>query len=417
MRYINSGNGQMPLISLLAILSISLTVNLPGLAISPIEGKLHDVFPHVSDLQIQLLEVLPNVVVIPFILLAGKIATRSRQIGVLAAGLIIYAAAGIAYLFASSINQLIILGCILGIGCGLVIPLAASLISQYFEGESRVSALGKKSGLSNFMVIIGTVFVGWMAEFDWHYSFLIYLTPVIPLALVPFMTDRFISRNRKLDPTKTAAVNTAEKKASGILTPKRIFWLMAGLIGIYVAMTYGTMVVSYYVPFTMQHFNFNSGQVGIATAMYYLAAAVSGFLLPYIIKVMGKLTIQAAILTIAIGLYCVAIFHTDISYCISIFIFGFGYGIIQPVVYDKTTRVAPSPDASTRYFSYLLSGNYVGIAITPFVIDAMSKIFHAGSDPEFAYIFNGTFTVAILIWAIICRKSFVFNAADHTLPD
>ncbi len=420
MRYVDSGNGKMPLISLLAILSISLTVNLPGLAISPIEGKLHEVFSHVSDLQIQLLEVLPNVVVIPFILLAGKIATYKRQIGVLVIGLAIYAGAGIAYLFADSINELIVLGCILGVGCGLVIPLAASLISEYFEGESRVSVLGKKSGLSNFMVIIGTVFVGWMADFDWHYSFFIYLAPLIPLALAPFMSNRYIARNRQISEDTASTLNQSGKDAAvsagskSILTPKRILILMAGLVGLYIALTYGTMVVSYYIPFTMQHFRFDSGQVGVASAMYYLAATGAGFLLPYIIKTTGKATIQVGILLQALGLYATGMFHTELSYCISIFVVGFGYGVIQPIIYDKTTRLAPSSDASTRYFSYLLSGNYVGIAITPFIIDAMSKLFHAGNDTEFSYFFNGTFLVAILIWAIISRRSFVMNAKAKT---
>ena len=44
MKYVNSGNGKMPLISLLAILAISLTINLPGLAVSPMLGKLHHIF-------------------------------------------------------------------------------------------------------------------------------------------------------------------------------------------------------------------------------------------------------------------------------------------------------------------------------------------------------------------------------------
>ena len=53
MKYVDCGCGKIPYISLLAILSISLTVNLPGLAISPIMGKLDDVFTNVTELEIQ----------------------------------------------------------------------------------------------------------------------------------------------------------------------------------------------------------------------------------------------------------------------------------------------------------------------------------------------------------------------------
>lgn len=44
MKYVDSGNGKMPFISLLAILSISLTINLPGLAVSPMLGNIRHVF-------------------------------------------------------------------------------------------------------------------------------------------------------------------------------------------------------------------------------------------------------------------------------------------------------------------------------------------------------------------------------------
>ena len=66
MKYVNTGYGKIPFVSLLAILSISLVVNLPGLAISPIMGKLNEVFPNVTEMEIQLLTVLPNLVTIPF---------------------------------------------------------------------------------------------------------------------------------------------------------------------------------------------------------------------------------------------------------------------------------------------------------------------------------------------------------------
>ncbi len=409
MRTVSAGNsGTVPWISLIAILSISLTVNLPGLAISPIEGRLHTVFPSISELQIQLLEVLPNLVVIPFILLAGKIATRRNQTGVLVAGLVIYALAGAGCLWAQTVNQLIVLSCILGVGCGLVIPLAASLISQYFSGDRRQQVLGTKSGMSNFMVIIATIFVGWMADGDWHRSFLVYLVPVIPLALVPFMSNRFMKAHA-VEAAETSVTSSGQKQRSGAKPLKIIVAVMAGLIGLYVAMTFASCVVSYYIPFTMQHYSFDSGKVGVATAMYYLAASVSGFLLPYMIRIFKQATIQAAILLMVVGLFCVALFHSDLSYCLSIFTLGFGYGIIQPVMYDKTTSIAPDKAASTRYFSYLLSGNYIGIACVPFIISGVTSLFRATGSVNFPYWFTGLFTLAVLVLALIFFKGFVFN--------
>ena len=108
MKYVDSGNGKMPLISLIALLSISLTVNLPGLAISPILAKIHDTF-HSTELESQLLTVLPNLVTIPFILCAGKICTQKNQTFILGIGLGLFTLTGILYFFAESMITLILL--------------------------------------------------------------------------------------------------------------------------------------------------------------------------------------------------------------------------------------------------------------------------------------------------------------------
>ncbi|MDE5644042.1 MAG: MFS transporter, partial [Muribaculaceae bacterium] len=109
MKYVNSGNGKMPLISLLAILAISLTINLPGLAVSPMLGKLHHIF-NSSELESQLITSLPNLVMIPVVLIAGRIAVPRWQTAVLTTGLAIFFASGFVSLFADSMGLLIFLG-------------------------------------------------------------------------------------------------------------------------------------------------------------------------------------------------------------------------------------------------------------------------------------------------------------------
>ena len=70
---INTGRGTIPLITLIGIWSISALTSLPGLAVSPILGQLSTTFPDASELDIQMLSSLPSLLIIPFILLAGKL--------------------------------------------------------------------------------------------------------------------------------------------------------------------------------------------------------------------------------------------------------------------------------------------------------------------------------------------------------
>lgn len=87
---INTGKGSISLMTLLAIWSISLTVNLPGLAITPMLGNLDKIFPDTSELEIQLLTVLPNLFIIPFVLLSGKLSLSKSKVKIVVIALVIY---------------------------------------------------------------------------------------------------------------------------------------------------------------------------------------------------------------------------------------------------------------------------------------------------------------------------------------
>lgn len=425
MKYVNSGCGKIPFISLVAILSISLTVNLPGLAISPIMGKLNEVFHHVTEIEIQLLTVLPNLVTIPFILCSGKLCTPKNQMLILSIGLALYTLTGVLYFFATTMVQLILLSCLLGVGCGLVIPLAASLISQYFVGKARTKQLGMKSSLSNFTVIFATLFVGWVAAINWHLAFIVYMVPIIPLCLVPFMTGKYIETH-KIDapappysPLKEPPTSDDDvKKAVIVKRPTNVNFhfhgrptliLLAGVMALYFIMTYATEVVSYYLPFTMEHYKLTTGDVGLATAMFFAAATISGFLLTRIIKVFKEYTMQVAIFFCIVGLFMCGYIHFYWSYILGVLIMGLGYGVVQPVIYDKTSYVAPSAAKSTEYFSYLLTCNYIGISMVPFIVSGLRNLFNAQGNVNFSFIINGFIVIIILAVAFWKRNSFVFK--------
>ncbi len=425
MLYVNSGNGKIPWISLVAILSISLVVNLPGLAVSPILAKLHGIFPNTNELEIQMLTSLPNLVIIPFILLSGKLARGNKKMLILAIGLIIFTIAGVLYFFADTMTELILLGCLVGVGCGFVIPLAASLLAIYFYGRRRVWALGMKSGISNAAVIVATLFVGWVAAYNWHLSFIVYLTPVLPFLLIPFMSGKYITSHFIPDQEKVqflkqkdSDTNKAQASHPGYPLPaqahKSVIRLLLGVISLYVICTYATTTVSYCLPFTMGHYGFDSGIVGIATAMFFLSATVAGFTLPAVMKITGSMTIPVSILVSASGLLLVSLFHSMPMYIIGVFLTGYGYGIVQPIIYDKTTAIAPNKSLANQYFAYVLTGNYIAISVVPFFIKFMAAIFHTTTEasPNFAFSLNAIILGILFIASIVLRKAYVF----HTDP-
>ena len=418
MIYIETGRGKLPLITLVAIMSVSLVVNLPGLAISPLMDILDSVFPSATELEIQLLTILPNLFIIPFVLVSGHLSLSNNKILILMMGLIVYLLSAILYLFAQSMFALIVISCLLGIGCGMVIPLSAGLIAEYFEGSYRMRQLGVKSGLANFTLIFATLFVGWLGTRGWHLPFLVYLVPVIPFLLIPYMTKRFIDRYAVLHVEKEipqgdgALVATTDEP--GMMTGDFHFQgtqsrrLLIGVIILYFLITYGNMVVSYFLPFTMQQYRMSSTAVGFVTSLYFLAITIPGFFLPHIVHLLRNKTSFVSVVLITIGIFLLGIYHTFVSYMISVFLIGFGYGILQPIIYDKATYIAPNHNKLTQYLSFVLSSNYIAITISPFIVKGLMLLSGSSSD-DFPYYLNASVMFLLAIGSLIFCKSFVFR--------
>ena len=116
---IQTGQGTIPLITLIGIWSISALNALPGLAVSPILGKLSAIFPHSTELDIQMLSSLPSLLIIPFIILSGKLTEKINNILLLQVGLVVFSLSGILYLLSTKMWQLIAVSALLGIGFGV----------------------------------------------------------------------------------------------------------------------------------------------------------------------------------------------------------------------------------------------------------------------------------------------------------
>lgn len=415
MKYVSNGRGSLPLITMIALLSISLTVNLPGLAVSPLMGKLEDLFPHSSQLEIQLLTLLPNLVIIPMILISGKITNLKNQSVILGIGLVIFLISGILYCLADSMPMLIGLGALLGIGCGLIVPIAASILSEWFYGNERVKVLGFKSGTSNGIVILATIFVGWAADYSWHAAFTVYLVPIIPLLLLPFMTNGYITKHIRPETPKDImedaidnAKNKKEEESEPVVTFKHPFFTLSGLILLYIGLTATSMVFTYYLPFTMKHYGLASSEVGVATAMFYVTAMLGGFSLAPYLKLTNKTALYVCIVTMTLGLLILGLFHTIASYIIGVLLIGLGYGFFQPIIYNKTTQIAPTKQDATKFFSYTLAGNYIAISCLPLIVEFFQWVFH-NHTADFPYFLNAGILAVIFIIGLFMRRSYVWQ--------
>lgn len=410
---INTGRGTIPLMTLIGIWSVSALTSLPGLAVSPILGRLSTIFPKATELDIQMLSSLPSLLIIPFILLAGKLAEKRDFVRLLRAGLWMFAASGVLYLFANKMWQLLAVSALLGIGAGLIIPLSTGLISRYFTGVQRVKQFGYSSAITNMTLVVATAVTGYLAEVNWHLPFVVYLLPLISILLTWHLKD-----NHPMDDSTTsrASAETAGKESSG--SSAACIPVIAGrwgihiphllqLMGFYGLTTYIVLIVTFNLPFLMEAHHFSSGNSGLMISLFFLAIMAPGFFLGHIVKRLKEKTKFYSLLSIALGLALIWISPKEWLIIPGCLLVGLGYGVIQPLIYDKTVDTATA-SKTTLALAFVMAMNYLAVLLCPFVVDFFQSLFHASSQ-EFPFVFNLCVTALALLWAYGRRTDFLFD--------
>lgn len=402
---IETGRGRIPLITLLGIWSISALNALPGLAVSPILGELQKIFPHATELDIQMLTSLPSLMIIPFILLAGKLTERIDNIRLLQIGLVIFVISGVLYLLSNQMWQLVAISGMLGVGSGLIIPLSTGLIGRFFVGRYRTKQFGLSSAITNLTLVIATVVAGYLAEISWHLPFVVYLLPIVSIIL-SFQLRKALTQEPEPSPVTDNSDNGLRPHVqvgnNGIGTHHLIeVMLFYGLV------TYLVVIISLNLPFLIEERGMPTGISGTYISLFFLAIMAPGFILNRLIDLMGRSTQMWSMLMIVIGLGLIVATGNVWLVGVGCVLAGAGYGIIQPIMYDRTTHIV-LPHKSTMALACVMAMNYVAILVCPFVIKLFKIIMHDSSE-LFAFQLNTFLAALTLLVVFINRKSALFD--------
>lgn len=413
---IQTGRGTIPLIILVGIWSISALNALPGLAVSPILGKLSLIFPHATELDIQMLSSLPSLLVIPFILLSGKLTEKVNNILLLRTGLWIFLLSGVLYLLSGQMWQLIAVSALLGVGSGLIVPLSTGLISHYFTGKYRTKQFGYSSAITNITLVLATTLTGYLAEVNWHLPFVVYLFPVISIVLSYFLQSGMSAADASSGQVDSSVQEETLKQPASIPStfkqPHFGKWgidikKLLAVMGFYGLTTYLVLIVTFNLPFLMEEYGFNSGHAGILISLFFLAIMSPGLILDKIVLQQKRYTKFWCLIEIALGLVLILLSDSEVWMGLGAVFMGWGYGVIQPLIYDQTSRLA-IPRKVTLALAFVMVMNYVAILACPFIIDFFQQLFHVKSQ-QFAFWFNLALTGIALICFWFMRGSSLFD--------
>ena len=349
-------------------------------AFSSILAVLKDSYPDVSVTTIQMIISIPPMASIPGTLLAGFLSSyvRKKRIAEFALA-IIFVGGLIPVVFREpSIQAMFTCSICVGLGQGLLHPMANAFICQTWEDEQRTKALGFKQAFNFIGDAVVALAVGFLALVHWGNAFLVYLG-VIPI----FILTQVLFPKGKLD----KKLITKEDRAAGlreVLKPRMLYLLalfMFAMMFLYGFNTNIAMLVQ------------NRG-LGTTADVSKIASAISitsfilGILYGGVSKLCGRYTLVIGFSLLACGML-VASFGTSLSMiaCGGI-LFGLGSGIQQiTTIYCVSKTVDKS--VVTMAIAITVSFISLGASLSPIVINGLQEMLFGSIAPNQALLLAG----------------------------
>lgn len=295
-------------------------------------------------------------------LILGMLADRIGKLKVLIPCLLLYAVFGVSTLFFTTMPLLLTSRALLGIASGGIAAATIGILGGMFEGETRLRILGYATGALTIAAIIFPLLGGWIGANEWRYAFYPYAAG-LPLAILAALSVK--------EPVARNALASGQQQLGRVLQNIEIvkLYLFIGVTGIIVY-----SVVVYTPPYLKEAIGADPILNGFILAIRLVGAAiVSAFGASRVARRFGQ---KAAV---AFGFSLMAItlvifpFLTDLELIIpTAILFGAGFGMITPNLYDALAELAPS-EVRTSVLAVGTGFNSLGQFISPIILGQILK--------------------------------------------
>ena len=369
-----------------------LTMSFLQMATNAVASILADIaaaFPQASASGVQYLMTFPNLLVVVMSVVTARLTVifSKRRLAILGSAL--GAAAGVlSFLLHGNLILLYIWAGLLGIGIGLVIPIANSLIADYFEGNEKDSLLGLQTSAANIGSMLMTFLGGYLALLGWHFTYFVYLL-AIPGLICIFM---FV-------PAKNIASEPADTgKAKSAIPGRAVLYFviaLAFMLAFYVGPTNLAMFVE-------ERGIGNSVTSGTAATILLAGGAIMGFLFGKVASFIGRLTIPVGFLMLTLG-FLVLYFSGNIPMLyIGSFLVGTGNTLVLPQCMGSVGT--SDKQQTTLLMALCLATANLGTFLAP-VVTSLSAAVMGNSLASSRFLFIGLASAILAILSGLAIRS------------
>lgn len=366
--------------------------------IAPILAQIADAFPDASATTIQFLMTFPSIFCLIFTLISAFLADVLPKKTLALAGLSIVAAGGVlACCFHSTLGILYLWAAVLGIGIGMVAPVAPALVNEKFEASEKATMLGWQNSANTAGSMLMTFIGGFLALSGWPFGYLVYLLaiPGIIFTLIGLPGDRKDKTVRREKPKRERFRLVIWKEMIITFVLLMVFSAVPANLAMLVAERgLGDTSVS-----------------GTMSTVFLAGGMVAGIFFGKIAGLIKNKTDLAGALCLTLGAVVIAVSSALPLLFIGCFFAGASISLVMPTCMGAAGRLKGYEAINS---ALLLSASFVGVFITPLLTSLTAAI--TGSDSVTYRFFMVAIVgvVLIVLTIILKRKPKGFNAKKES---
>ncbi|MDK2940915.1 MAG: hypothetical protein PWP56_428 [Acetobacterium sp.] len=292
-----------------------------GMGVGTIAPALNAIFVQFSDLPITtllLVSTLPSLTVIPATLIAGSVAGSKVKYRTLAVfGMSLFVLGGVAPFFATDFTVILLERAIFGIGLGMVVPLANSLVMGVYEGDKVATMTGMVTLSMNIGGMVLQFLGGYFAGIGWNYSFLPHALGIVSLIIVIF----FLPEPPSIPVTAESQAAPKEK------LPVKLFIIVL-VFGLYILSIY-PMLVNMSTLIVERGLG-DTATAGIVLALLTIGGMIAGSIFGKVFKVSGRFILAVGYAFGFVGLAMVVFASNIFILTLGVFLEGIAMSTLIP---------------------------------------------------------------------------------------
>lgn len=349
---VKSGFGTAVKIAALAVITLQYAKSFS----TPALGQIMLAFPDVSPETIKQIESLPSLMAIPAAFSVGILERFMSKKAILWIAMLCTLIGGIAPAFLGSISTILVARVLLGIGRGMIFPMASSFIADLFTGKERDQLMGYKSAVGSLSGVAFQMIGGALAVLSWRYAFIGYAFIIPIILLIAFKLPE--------PEVKPLALNSGK---SQMTLASWVIIVLASVFNIFQFSIFTNLAIA--VTTTKLGTPALSGNLlSMVTLASAVAAAIFG---RFILGRLKNMEIPLSILFEATGFLVFTMTHTPASYFVGAALFGVGFGIFNVALIVTTVKSVPR-ESATLTLSLLAAFQNGGQYLSSFALKALA---------------------------------------------